>query len=320
MLFAAGSGDEQAVRFQAGLTHYGNQLIHDATDPSSDLPGNDRSDQVKSALTWAGRAEGRMEAANIQSAMNGMNGEHDETVAQAIADNRETAANKTAATFITSIATSGAGAIPGAGPFISAGAGALSGPIIDEIFQEQPVPDYDSYEDNERADLIQQAHEQAEFSRDYRFAGLVASQYADDPTYASLYDSNGQLRPLEDLSGLEKDKIGLLGDNLYEDFNEAHPDQSPLNRAETYDEAFDNTLGTATVNLQEDDPDESAEDRQEREQREQEAADERLRQLLYGDNERDWDRWNESTPQTPHPRQRLEPRESPYDTTVGAND
>jgi hypothetical protein len=322
MLFAAGTGDEQAVRFQAGMTHYGNQLIHDALhpDPDANLSANAQSDQLKSAMTWAGRAEGRMEAANIQSAMNEIGGEHAENVAQAIAANRETASNKAAATFVTSLASSGLGAIPGAGPFISAGLGATSGPIIHAIFEQTPVPDYESADDNERADMIATAKQDAEFSRDYRFAGLVSPQYAGSPDYAGLYEPDGTLRPFDELSGTDKNKLGNLGDNLYEDFSEAHPDQSSISRSETYDEAFSNTLESATVNLHEPDPDESEEEREEREQAESDAEAERMRLLLYGDNQREWDRWNQSMPLPQHPRGGTpEPRESPYDTTVGAN-
>ncbi len=319
MLFAAGTGDEQAVRFQGGLTHYGNQLIYDALhpDPDANLSGNAQSDQLKSAMTWAGRAEGRMEAANIQSIMNAMGEEHDETVAQAIADNRQTASDKAAATFVTSLASSGLGAIPGAGPFIGAGLGATTGPIIDAIFEQKPIPDYDSYEDNERANLINQANLDAQDSRDYRFAGLVSTQYADDPHYADLYTADGQLKPFDDLTGVQRDALGNLGDNLYEDFNRTHPGHS-LNRSETYDEAFTSNLNAATVNLNEDNPDESAEDREEREEAARLAEAERLRLLLYGDNQRDWDRWNQANPLPQQPRGPAS-RETPYDTTVGAN-
>ena len=319
MLFAAGTGDQQAVRFQAGLTHYGNQLIHDALhpDPGSNLSANAQADQLKSALTWAGRAEGRMEAANIQSAMNDLTGEHAEEVAQAIAHNRETASNKAAATFVTSLASSGLGAIPGAGPFIGAGLGATTGPIIDAIFEEDPVPDYESYDDNTRAAMIHQAYLDSQDSRDYRFAGLVSSQYANDPSYADLYRPDGTLRPFDDLSGVQRDALGNLGDNLYEDFNRTHPGHG-VSRSETYDEAFTSYLNSATVNLHEDDPSESEEDREEREQAERDAEDARLRLLLYGDNQRDWDRWNQANPLPHQPRQPTT-RETPYDTTVGAN-
>lgn len=322
MLFAAGTGDEQAVRFQGGLTHYGDQLIYDALhpDPDANLSDNAQSDNMKSALTWAGRAEGRMEAANIQAVMNDTVSDHDEITAQAIADNRETAANKTAATFVTSLASSGLGAIPGAGPFISAGLGATTGPIIDAIFEEKPVPDYDSFDDNTRADMIATAKQDAETSRDYRFAGLAAAQNASSPEYAVLYNSDGTLRPLDDLSGTEKDKLGNLGDNIYEDFNQSHPTQSPVTRSETYDEAFALTLESAQVNLGEQNPDESEEDRDERLEAERTAEEARRRELLYGDNQAAWDRWNEANPQTPHPRGGTPaPRTSPYDTTVGAN-
>jgi len=320
MLFAAGTGDEQAVRFQAGLTHYGNQLINDALSGGGDLPSNAQGDNLKNALAWSGTADGRMGAANIQSTMNAMGEENDVEVATAIAENREIAANKAATTFLTSIATSGAGAIPGAGPFISAGAGALSGPIIDSIFEEQPVPDFDSFEDNRRTQLIDEAAENAAASRDYRFAGLVAGQYADDPQYSHLYTSDGQLRDFNDLSGVEKREVTNLGANLYEDFNERHPGMSPVTRADTYDESFRLTLDDAGVNQDEDDPDETAEEREERERDEAAAEEAALRRLLYGDNQHDWERWNDTTPQTPHPRQQPSPRESPYDTTVGAND
>ncbi len=320
MLFAAGTGDEQAVRFQAGLTHYGNQLIHDALhpDPDAHLSANAQSDQLKSALTWAGRAEGRMEVANIQSAMNEIGGDHAEEVAQAIAANRETASNKAAATFVTSLASSGLGAIPGAGPFIGAGLGATTGPIIDSIFEADPVPDYESYDDNTRAGMIATAKEDAEFSRDYRFAGLVSPQYSGTPEYAGLYRPDGTLRPFDELSGTDKNMLGNLGDNLYEDFSEAHPGQSPVSRAETYDEAFGKIIEGATYNPHEVNPGESEEDREEREQAERDAEAERVRLLLYGDNQRDWDRWNQANPLPQQPRGPSD-RETPYDTTVGAN-
>ncbi len=315
--FAAGTGDEQAARFQGGLTHYGNTLITEALSSDSGS-GNAQSDRLKSALAWSGLAEGRMGAANIQWAMNEMGGEHDEAVAQAIAENRQIAANKTAATFVASIAGSASSAIPGAGPFISAGVGALSGPIIDEIFQENPVPDYDSYEDNERLAAIDQAREDGAYSRDYRFASLVAAQYADAPEYANLFTADGRLRPLDDLSGSEKDQLGNLGDNLYEDFNEGHPGQSPVTRAETYDEAYSNAIDDAGVNQNEADPDETDEEREEREESEAAAEDQRRRELLYGANQRDWDEWNRDNPPTGY-RRAPQPRESPYDTVPGAN-
>jgi hypothetical protein len=260
--FVAGAENEAAGRFHASLIDYGDGLVRSA------LAGEESVD-LRNALTWAGHADGRMTEAYIDQALDPDEEQNDRKVAEIIAKNREIAANKVSASVGTSLAGSGSAAVPGAGPFLSAGINGFSRPMLDEIFALQDVPDYTEVEREDREAQLKDAREWASSARDHRFAGLVASQHADSPDYADLFDSEGQLRELDEIRTDGGDLADLRGlaDTMLDDWNSIHPTEVDMDKE--YDDRRDGHVEGAGADA----------DREDKGLRDDDAA----RRHLYGD-------------------------------------
>ena len=310
--FVANSGNETGedpIRWQGQAQAYFDNQIRAAVHDGD-------SEALQKALAQAGGFDGRMKSATIDWASDITEGKHADEVAEIVEENRRRAATATSVNILSSVAGTGLGFVPGAGPFLSGAVGAFSGPITEHLLGEQDVPNPDDIDNENRQRLLQDARLDADPKRNVRIASWFAEQYASDPDYSSVYNSDGSPKSYYDVS---KDpallsKLSQLTYRAENDWDDRTGDGLSFN--DMYDDAFDTTLANANVDNDGTDEDGDPVKPENTDVRDDEA----MRRYLYGRHLDEWYQENPSTV-TGRSRQPVTPENdwSPQQDHVGSD-